>query len=58
MVSGLIVIGIIFVYIVYSIAIEFKSDIPPIRDYERYNKESVSMSEEELKEALKNGRWS
>lgn len=58
MVAGLIVIAIVLIYAIYSIGVEFTPQVPPIRDYERYNRESVTMSKEEIKAAMKAGRWS
>ena len=58
MVSGLFVLGILVIYGIYWMVVKLTPPVPPIRDYERFNKESITMSKKELRKAMKEGRWS
>lgn len=56
--SGIIVLVIIAVYLIYAAVTKLTPQNPPVRDYERFNRESIHMNRKELQKALKSGRWS
>mgnify|MGYP003302653391 CR=1 FL=1 len=58
MISGLVVLVIIITYLIYGAVTKLASSVPPVRDYERFNRESIMMSKSEVQKAMKAGRWS
>lgn len=58
MISGLIILVIIIIYLIYGAVTKLAPPVPPVRDYERFNRESIMMSKSEVQKAMKAGRWS